>query len=509
MQTNRVQLVWRIPAVLRSTALRESRRFDLSLARGLFLLAAIVIALPAGLLPIRGTTAGSIALGMFFLPSAVLAAGLAGRLAGDAVGDRTSGVLDLLSLSGLTSGQWLIVRLIEIWIAFLSVWIVRVPLLYLIFSLGGVRFERIVVQEILLLGTFGIVSGFAMHSAHKAESRKQSNQKVMGLIIALEFLLALPKLALSGLATYTIWVPPSGVKEFADQLVRLRLASVLRSAVEGGPQLHEIGPPLAFYGLVSSVALWRLKTLLFAPPKDRPSTLSRAASTTEGQTTHSRETRRCWDDAFAWQAFCVHGRGQRTLSAKSCIYVVLFIALGVCFATGLKEFGLVISWLAAGLGLILLANKAGDCLQRELKGQTLPSLLLTPHDAADIYDGWHRGSWRLCWVDVVFTALLVAVTFSNHTAAGQVLLAVSAILVSSGPFMMLSPLVPFTFGGVVSGLGIVGGLVVIIVIGIVLCATVHPISLLVVSAPLWWLFNRWLRAVVLPRWMQKKTSAIT
>ena len=57
-------------------------------------------------------------------------------------------------------------------VGFLSVWVVRVPILVCLFAIGGVSIDRVIVAECLLLTAFLFLSGLALVGSFKAKSRQ-------------------------------------------------------------------------------------------------------------------------------------------------------------------------------------------------------------------------------------------------------------------------------------------------------------------------------------------------
>ena len=87
-------------------------------------------------------------------------------------------------------------------------------------------------------------------------------------------------------------------------------------------------------------------------------------------------------------------------------------------------------------------------------------------------------------------------------------LSLTLAILCAGPFMMLSPLVPVTFKGVATGLGLTFVFLVIAGICIGLGAATHPMFVPLALIPLALLFNSCVRRFVLPYWMEHKISSI-
>jgi hypothetical protein len=162
--------------------------------------------------------------------------------------------------------------------------------------------------------------------------------------------------------------------------------------------------------------------------------------------------------------------------------------------------------------MLIAVGKPSDCLSREIRDETMPTLLLTPNSITDYYLGWQRGAGRLAWPDVALAAVLALSAFALDPIAPPSVVSVAVGILFAGPFMMLSPLVPFTFNGVATGLGLTFLFIVIVGICIVVGFLSHPVFgpvfVPLVLVPLASLFNYLVRRHVLPYWMERKISTI-
>ncbi len=80
-------------------------------------------------------------------------------------------------------------------------------------------------------------------------------------------------------------------------------------------------------------------------------------------------------------------------------------------------------------------------------------------------------------------------------------------LISMRSFLVLSPLVPFSFRGILSGVGLIFLAIVLFVIAVRLSIVVHPALGPIVLAPLtygWHRVCRWM----FPAWFQRKQEAL-
>lgn len=496
----------RVRSLLQSTANRESARTDLALTRFVFLIIGFFILSSASSLGRALTPIGAYMLQALFGPSVLLTVFLAVRLGGDSVGDVRCGLLELLFLSDTSTGQWLRVRVTQMWIAFLSVWIFRAPLLLIVFTLGGVRVETMLVSELLLMTGFGFLSSLALLLSFQAKSRRQVFGFVIGGVLLWEFVLIAPSLATGVLSRYYSWRVPDEAISLADQIKGLGLASCCRSGILGPLKVADFWPTFILYGVLSLLILARFRRRLrvyaggqvvAAGPEDRRPAASRR-----------RVSRRCWDDALAWQAFTVHGGGRDLVLGKCVIFLVLGLVMWFLSARGFGQAAFIISVATAVAMLIMSMNKAGDCLSREIKERTITMLLLTPNGPDEFYAGWQRGAWLLAWPDVLLGAGVTLASALLSPGVPPVLVAIGAGILSSGPFLMLSPLVPFSVSGIGTGVLLILGLMVIAAVSISLAIGLSPIAALVTSIPGVLIYNQVLRRMLLPYWMQEKLSSI-
>lgn len=514
---------WRVPALIRTTAVRESVRLDLALARAVYLTILVLFSLSAAYVFTRPFPMVPVGLGLFrsmLFSSTVLLLFLALRLPTDAVGDQKSGMLDLLKMSGTTTGIWLLTRVLQIWIGFLSVWLIRLPMLVLAWSLGGVLWQDLMNQELVLLLLFAILSSMAMLISHTAESRRQVSQQLFGTLFGIEWLLAIPKILLGIIPTYTGVILPGWTDQIADFLYRLRFSDKYQSLFTSSFSWNFAGNSLLLYSGIGLACLGGLWLAMFNPPADRPESAGKKLPLWQRLKMKSvtrRPSRRSWDDALAWQAFHVHGDGRKLLIVKMAVYLLLLVSLPTLVKLGYRELGIVGGLLFCGGGLFMAANKPGDCLQREIKEQTLPSLLLAPIDSTDLYLGWRNGAWKAIWPDLLMSPILIGLCLwmsaggppMSQEIAIVIPLTVALGILSGGPFMVLSPLVPFNGKGISTGLFLLFVCIAIAVLaGMITGIYQRPSLFPVLALPLWWLFNFWIKYRMLPHWLTTKVSSI-
>ena len=119
--------------------------------------------------------------------------------------------------------------------------------------------------------------------------------------------------------------------------------------------------------------------------------------------------------------------------------------------------------------------KMGDCLQREIKEQTLPALLLTPHSSIELCDGWGRGAWKLMRPDLFLYGFgLAGALLYSPLQLAPIVTGLAILIQASGPFLVLSPLVPYSFRGILTGLGLIAAVFVVGIICVGLSIEIHP-----------------------------------
>jgi hypothetical protein len=385
------------------------------------------------------------------------------------------------------------------------------PILVGLFALGGIRQERILVIELLMLTGFLFVSGLAMIGSFKTKSRQQVWSRIMLPIVIWELLLRTPRVFVGMIASRYGWTVPKMLTNWMDGMAATSLSTRMWDAIMGPVELAECAPTLLLYGVLSALVLLRFwfrlraasRGLVDAPAIDR----SQKAEYREGP---RRASRRCWDDALAWQAYCVHGFGKRLVQLKCAIYSVIGAALLMSLPLGTDYTGptFAIAAIFCLIAMLIAVGKPSDCLSREIRDETMPTLMLTPNSTDDFYIGWHRGSMHLLWPDVGLAVVLAGVGFSLNRYVPWITLSVGLGILFGGPFMMLSPLVPVTFKGIATGLGLTFVFLLIAAVCIGVGAATHPIFVPLVLVPAAYLFNRYVRRRVLPYWMERKISSI-
>lgn len=450
---------------------------------------------------------GPIVLRSAFGMSLLIVVLLAGRLSGDSVGEAQSGFLELLFLSGVTPSRWLLVRIIQIAAGCASVWMVRLPFLLFAITLGGVRPFQVLANELLLLTAFAVLSSLMTALSLNRTSRQGLFGSVFVLGCAWEFLLVSPSILRGVLARFYQWSPPEPAMQLIDRLEEISLASSLLRGMVGTAPAAAYVPTFVLYGVLTLLFLgvYRRRLAGFSRGvwQDAPAAVARAVAPRA-----VRPSRRCWDDALAWQAYCVHSSGARWVTGIS---LALFLAAALLIASavyGYHEAGFVLSAVAAAVALLFSVAKPSDCLSREIRDLTIGTLLLTPHEPEDFYAGWWRGARRLARPALFFAGFMIVVSAAIAPEGPLIAMSIAGALLLSGPFFMLSPLVPFSFEGIATALLLFTVAGVIAALSIAAAVMIHPVLLPLTSIPLVWLYNRALRRLLLAYWMRRKIEAI-
>lgn len=520
-----------VGAIFLSLGAREARRVDVALVRGGLVAAACLVLLPMAASARDPLTIGRTLLLTYFVLSGLAVFYLALRLAGDSVGDRRSGFNSLLMLTGLAAESWLLVRLAQMWTSFLSVWIARLPLLSLIMTFGGVTWPLVLTAELLLLLAFFAFSAFCLFMADLSNTR-QELMNAGPMIAFWELLLHAPRLLLSALQAFVSWrsaaLPAFRSEQelidilerylngtfgelllwVADGVMQTSLFYQCSQLFAGTPSPWRLWPAAVMYGGLAIWILWRYRCIVFARrTEDDPRIGHEPTPSKRGKRGTSRTSRRSWDDAFAWQAYCVHGGGDVLLRNKWTGYTLVVAGVLVVSQT---RIGLDLTGAAAVfcvVSLIISVNKVGDCLQREIKEQTLPILMLTPHEPDEIYDGWRRGTWWLSVPDLVAWGVISMFVVTVHRDLPAAFLGAGGAILASGPLLTVSPLVPYSLSGWAQGCCVAFLLVALAVFSIMLGVAFHPWAFPVSAISLACLLNWPLkRFILVRRWNEKVSS---
>jgi hypothetical protein len=489
---------------------RESRRIDSTVIRFMYALFSLSILWTVAELDPRET--GLALLRAMTVVHAALAVLLAVRLAGDVAGDRASGVVGLLYLSGIESKSVVLAQLMQMTTAFLSVWLVRVPMLVLAYHLGGTTLHQILQVEALLVGLFGMTVCAGLLMGHYAPDRATSRM-VFLMPPLLDFGLTIPTLLVATVHYLTPYNVPLSVEYAFDSLKYLRTTSCLfHSLGSPYPSAMSLWPLVLQFG-IAALSLWAWRRVYFTclDEAEVPPTPENTPQPFRPSKSKSRPSRPIWDDGLAWQAYYVHSDGTQNLLARSFLIGGCLVGTLVLVSMndpGYRGLGMALLIITTGLMMFIGRGKVSDCLQKEIKDKTLPALLMTPHSPLELCDGWGRGAWKLMQPDLVLYAAcgVGCLIFSPMTLA-PIICGGAILILASGPFFVLSPLVPFSFTGILSGLGLIGAVLGMLVITIPLSVEIHPWLGPALIVPLAWGWNR-LCCWMIPKWFSRKQEEL-
>ena len=489
---------------------RESRRIDSTVIRVLY--AGFALSILFTIAVLDPPEAGLALLRAMTVVHAALAVLLAVRRAGDIAGDRASGVVGLLYLSGIDSQSVVLAQLMQVTTAFLSVWVVRVPMLVLAYHLGGTSLHQILQVEVLLLGLFGMTVSAGLLLGHYSPDRAMSRM-VFLLPPQLDFGLAIPSLLVAIVHFLTPYNVPLSVEYAFDTLGYLRTTSCLVNTLKTSYPSAIYLCPLALQLGIAGLSLWAWRRVYFTcldeaavppTPENTPQPLRPSQS-------KSRPSRPIWDDGLAWQAYYVHSDGEQNVILRSMVIVLCLAGVLVLVSLndpGYRAIGMALLIIPTGLMMLIGRGKVSDCLQKEIKDKTLPSLLMTPHTPLELCDGWGRGAGKLMQPDLVlYAACLVGCLLYGPLDLAPIICVGAILLLASGPFFVLSPLVPFSFSGILTGLGLIVAVLCMLVISVSFSVLVHPWLGPLLLLPMAGAWNWWCRSMI-PDWFAKKQEEL-
>jgi hypothetical protein len=493
---------WRWGLVFRSLLPREGQRLDLALIRA---------ALLASLIPVLWITQSNLARGIvsghneLIVPSTWSSLLLAAYLAGDFVGMRGDGTFALLRLTGIAAWEWWLVCWLRMLANYCSVWIVRLPVLCLLITCGGISWTWLLQWELFYLLLFWIVGSLGLLLSLTAETRQNVTQGVWSFLVLIEIFWGLPLVVLMTLQGLSVWSPAGTLLKLAEGMAGCGTGLRL---IEKGTMVAP--QSIGTYVLIALWCSWSYCRNLFQYLDLTGTETGVAGSSVSSQWGTSRTTRRSsrrsWDDALAWQSVAVHGQALELFSLRIALWLLAWMTLPLLAYAGYTPAALTAACGAVVVGLAQLMMKPADCLAREFKEETLGSLMMAGFDATDLYNGWRRGIWRLGWIDLLSWGALFAVFFRIGPAGPPVVLAVGMLLISAGPMLMMLNAVPWSLAGIMAALSVIAAVVLTIVLCVNLALWWNPWLLPAVVAPLWWLGNEWVRLYWLPRWVHWKLN---
>lgn len=496
--------------LLFSSQLRsESRRVDTLVIQLLYAGFALSILSPikdedpgiAGLLLLRAMTVVHAAMAML----------LAVRLAGDVAGSRSSGAVSLLWLSGVSADSVIVSQLLLAATTFFRVWLVHVPILFLARHLGGANWQQILQIEALLLGGCAMTLCCGLPLASHATSRGVA--PVIGRVPAyVELVLWLPAGVIFAIQEWTSIPVSQSIISGVESLRGLSVVYCVRELMQTPNASRILLMPLVVQLGISLLSLWIWKRTYFTQmdEADVAAIVRRSSFKFWGAKSTSRPSRPVWDDALAWQAYYVHNFGRVQIIVRSIIVLGWAVFSVGYLSSGRnpdKDFLLTMSFMLTFCCVFISQSLVGANFLNELKLQTLPTLMLAPVSYLDLYDGWRRGVRKMMWPDLCLLAMCLGGTlWYSPMVLAPAYVGTVVVLLCSGPFIVLSPMVPFTFRGLVTGVGLVVTLFGMAAALFSLSAFFHPWLGPLVAIPLGLGWN-WLGRGIIPLWFAHKQEA--
>ncbi len=483
----------------------EQRSLSSSLMRGGYALASIPIVLAVGSAISRSGDLGTVMFRLEAELALILCVLLAHFQGSDWVGDSRSGTPELVAVSGISEGRWLLFQLARIWTNFLLVWSVRAPLVAFIGTLGGITSDQWLHKELLLLLLFACCSTLSLIGSHSAATRQKAWGRLLVMVFSIELIGSLPMLILSLWRTFLGTIPQSRWVQAIDSWPPFGFFAASSAMFSGAADPWELRPTAAVYALIALAGLLWLRPRVFlrmeiAEVHSAGGLLRRM---TTGRMTE-RPSRRCWDDALAWQAFACHGAGFPGMMIKSAAYAGVAGLLAWIYVVGHREFAAVMAGAWACGALLHSVNKPADCLNREVRDKTLSTLALLPVEPMDFYYGWRRGSWVIAIPDLVVFLTLCPLFAIMSPPALPIVVTIGGIILAMSPLLTLSAVTSWTPSGVVTGVIVVLGLCALIVFCIVIAANLSswivPAFAIPVTCGYGWLIRRF----ALPVWIRRK-----
>jgi hypothetical protein len=328
------------------------------------------------------------------------------------------------------------------------------------------------------------------------------------MVFAWEFLMLGPGIISGVLARYTGWTIPEEALLAFDWMSDVSIASRVFAAVTGGLTLMGTRYTLLLYGALILLSLAAYHQRLCMLSRGEGTDDAPAPDASPAPAHRRRPARRAWGDALAWQAYHIHSTGDRWVLGMSCLFGFVSVLVLAAAVFGFHEAAFGLSALTAVVTLVQGVAKPSECMTREIQNQTMPTLMLTPHEPDDFYAAWSRGARRLTLPAMAFAVLVSLVSLSFGLNGPLISFTILVVILLNAPFFMLSPLVPFSGRGILTGLGLLFSAICIAVVSITLAVLVHPVCLPLAAIPLVWLYNWYVRRRLLAYWMQRKIESI-
>ncbi|MFO1005462.1 MAG: hypothetical protein U0929_05875 [Planctomycetaceae bacterium] len=496
--------------LLFSSQLRgESRRVDTLVI--LLLYAGFALSILSHIKEEDPRIAGLLLLRAMTVVHAAMAVLLAVRLAGDVAGSRVLGETSLLWLSGLSAESAIVSQLLLAGSTFLRVWLVHVPILCLACHLGGTSWQQILQIEALLLGGFVMTLCCGLPWMSRATAR--GSAPVIGIVpVLVELVVWLPAGVIFALQSWTTVSVPQTVITDVERLRYLSAISCVRELMQTPWASPILLTPLIVQLGTSLLSLWFWKRTYFTrlDEGDVPAVAERTSYKFWRSKPTTRPSRPVWDDALAWQAYYVHNNGRVQIIVRS-VFVLGWAVFSIGYLCSdqnpFTDFLITMSFILTFCLIFISHSLGGAYFLNELKLQTLTTLMLTPYRYLDLYDGWMRGVRKMMWPDLCLLAMSLGIAlWCSPMKLAPAYAGFAVILLCSGPFIVLSPLVPFTLRGLGTGVGLVMALIGMAGALLALSVFFHPWlgPLLAIPLGLGW---HQLGRRIIPIWFAHKQEA--
>ncbi|WP_417847219.1 hypothetical protein [Thalassoglobus sp.] len=487
----------RVRNILKSTSTVESKRITPALFRGGFvLILALPLLLTASLTP-RGVPIPHVLQFLFYLFSLIGLILLAGYATFEFIGTRTSGATALIALTGISPGEWCLANTAEVWRTFLMIWVVRLPFLAWLVTMGNLNGWAVLHMEILYLALFAWLSSLGLILGSGSVAKGITFGVVWGGYILWEVISNLGIL-FQAIAAYNGAQLIPSLDGLIQGLIHLSVFRKVLALVTGGFRPDDLVLQTAVLSTFTGYCLWSYSRTIFS--EIGATTLGIDGETAAESPVKQKRMPRCWPDALAWQACYYHQNGMTTIKGRAFAYVLFIAAILVMNYFGLSviEYGF---YLCAGAGLIMSPIMAANLsLAHEVKEQTLPSLSMACSDPIEIYKGWQR-SWRRTAIPdlLLLPGVLAAISWSSPLFGYYVATGIIGIA-CIGPTLFVSSFLSawnwtniFRLAGSFLVVGFIAGL------GALIGWAISWFLLPIVALPLLYAFGQWVLYQHLPK----------
>ena len=315
-------------------------------------------------------------------------------LAGQSMDDKPSGTLGFLKVANLAPGSWVTFRFLALFIGYLPIWILRIPIYVLVVSLGGVMWEDVLWLEAVQWAAFLSISCLALLVARYSTTGSSLAIATFLIVWLWQAVLYFPLIVTAILNLFQNAPPRTGDHPIAIAIGQLALPRYFWSRPSNATEWTMALLGIALHLILAFILLRMLAKTVFFNAGTEMATEEPALTRAERRS-NTRPSRRVSDDPLAWQACHIHA-GTNPQTRTSAVVIASFFVLALAFGVidEVVPRSLVIG-VTCGMTLVILAFKPSDCLSREVKAKTLSTLALLPLDGREIYEGWRRGARRL------------------------------------------------------------------------------------------------------------------